>query len=166
MSGVSQEISTISPERTAPGPPDAGTGAVANFPDSLRKELTEPTEARPDGRGLSSGSLRSLEAIRERRIQQGRWLREALAHLLADAKVKGRNPGAKELQWRLEEAGEAGALYLAAAGYPNLRTVQRHLKAIRATTFQCVASSVSECREFVSTLDPHERSDGTAPAVS
>lgn len=136
MGGVSQGISTISPERIGPGLPDGAAGAVANFSDSLGKDPTEPTEARPDGRGLSSGSLRSLAAIRDCRIQQGRWLREALTVLLRDAESKGREPRAKELQWRLGEAGEPGQAYLKAAGYPQLRTVQFHLKAIRLERLQ------------------------------
>lgn len=110
MGGVSQEISTIFPAK--------------------------PTEPGLCQRGRSAGSLRCLEENRARLAEQGRLLHEALTTLLDAAEAKGRRPKAKELQWRLADAGEPGRAYLEMAGYPQLRTVQLHLKVIRAERLQ------------------------------
>ncbi|MDR2214623.1 MAG: hypothetical protein LBE59_02140 [Nevskiaceae bacterium] len=59
-------------------------------------------------------------------------LREALRFLWVKDEASGRHPPAKTLQWGLKNAGDAGQAYLSAYGYPNLRCVQQHLKAIRA----------------------------------
>lgn len=72
--------------------------------------------------------------------------------LLAAAEAKGRKPSARVLQWSLKDAGDAGHAYLVIAGCPSTRQVQRHLKAIRAQTFQHVAQSVSVGRAEVVTL--------------
>lgn len=108
-------------------------------------------------RGTSPGSQRALAASRARRIQQGKWLREALTALLDAAEALGRSPKAKELQWALKDAGPAGQAYLEAAGYPDLRVVQQHLKVIRAARSQRFVFDVSELRDNPSTLPRHDR---------
>lgn len=118
-----------------------------------RGEIGVATSTR---RGLSTNSRRNLSENRARRIQQGIWLRDALTILLDAAEAKGSKPRAKELLWALGDAGEPGMRYLDACGYPNLRNVQLHLKAIRTARIQKFAFSVSEVRGGTHTMNPDD----------
>lgn len=95
--------------------------AAANKP---RRQQSKATM-----RGRSPGSLRSLEAIRARRIHQGRQLRALIAELLE--RTRDRQVGAKEILWMLREAGPAARLHMDEFGPPSLRTVQWHILQLR-----------------------------------
>lgn len=94
-------------------------------------ERVPPCPTQTVGRkGKAAGSIRALELQRANRSRESQMLRESLRLLWGVAAARGEKPTAKQLQWRIDQAGSVGDQYLRLAGYPSLRSVQRHLKAI------------------------------------